>query len=82
MKSNINDLMLQWFNDSKEFALNNYSDSCQWLSEYVENSDWAFLQDFFTPEEIESKKYDDMKAEALAWLDANANEIVNFEDYR
>lgn len=72
----------QWFNDSKEYALNNYALCSEWLSEYVENSDLDFIHDFFSPEEAEEKDVETMRLQALAWIDQNADEIINFDDFR
>lgn len=72
----------QWFNDSKEHALNSYALCSEWLSNYVRYSDLDFIHDFFTPEEAEEKDVEEMREEALAWIDENADEIINFDDFR
>jgi predicted solute-binding protein len=70
----------RWFNDSKEYALNNYALCSEWLSEYVQNSDLDFVHDFFSPEEAED--VETMRLQALAWIDQNADNIINFDDFR
>lgn len=82
MKTNIKELVKQWFNDSKDFALDNYPLCSYWLSTYVRNCDQEFLNDFFTYEEIEANGVEELRAVALDWIDENADDIVDFDDYR
>lgn len=82
MKNNIKQLVKQWFEDSKEYALDHYALCNEWLSDYVEHCDQEFLHDFFTWEEIENNKVEDLRQIALDWIAENANDIVNFDDYR
>lgn len=82
MKKNIESLVEAWFNDSKEYAINNFALCSEWLTNYVENCDQEFLNDFFTGEEIEENDVETLRSKALAWIDANADEIVNFDDFR
>lgn len=82
MKKNIESLVEAWFNDSKEYAINNFALCSEWLTNYVENCDQEFLNDFFTGEEIEENDVETLRSKALAWIDSNADEIVNFDDFR
>ncbi|MEE1082806.1 MAG: hypothetical protein UH850_03605 [Paludibacteraceae bacterium] len=82
MKANLTSWVKTWFNDSKEYALDNYALCSEWLSDYVEHCDQEFLNDFFEYEEIENGNVEDLRQIALDWIDENADDIVNFEDYR
>ena len=82
MKNNLKQLVENWFHDSKDFALQNYATCYEWLSTYVRNCDQEFLGDFFTYEEIENNDVETLRKRALEWLDQNAEDSVNFEDYR
>lgn len=82
MKKNIEQLVEQWFSDSKEYALNNYALCSEWLSDYVINSDQDFLHDFFTYKEINENDVETLRLKALAWIDTNADDIVNFDNFR
>lgn len=79
---NIEQRVEAWFNDSKEYALNNYALCSEWLADYVRNCDQEFLNDFFTAKEIDETDVETLRLQALAWIDANADEIVNFDDFR
>lgn len=82
MKKNIEQLVEQWFSDSKEYALNNYALCNEWLKDYVQHCDQEFLSDFFDWEEIDNNSVEDLRSIALDWIDENADNIINFDDYR
>lgn len=82
MKYNINDLISQWFNDSKDYALNHYALCSQWLSDYVEHCEQEFLNDFFSVDEIVNNDVETLRQQALNWIAENADELINFEAYR
>lgn len=82
MVYNIEQKVEAWFYDSKEYALNNYALCSEWLADYVRNCDQAFLNDFFTPEEIEQNDVKTLREKALDWIDENADVIINFDNYR
>lgn len=82
MKRNLSSSINAWFNDNKEYALNNYALCSEWLDGYVRNCDQEFLHDFFEYEEIESNSVEELREVALNWIAENADEIINFDDYR
>lgn len=82
MKPNLKELVVAWFHDSEEYALNHYATCTEWLSSYVRGCDQEFLHDFFTWEEIDTHGVEELRKQALEWLDENAEDCVNFEDYR
>ena len=83
MKKNLESWVWAWFRDSSDYALNNYALCSEWLSDYVMNCDMEFVRDFFDDDNfIEEHTIGELRGMALDWIDENADDIVNFDDYR
>lgn len=81
MKANLDSLIKERFNDYKAFLLKNYASCSEWLADYV-NDDEGLVYIFFECEEIERNSFEELREVALRWIAENADEIIDFDDYR
>lgn len=80
MKANLDSLIKANFNNFKAFLLNNYASCSEWLADYVSDDDEVC--NFFECEEIERNSVEELREIALRWIAENADEIIDFDDYR
>lgn len=80
MKANLDSLIKTNFNNFKAFLLKNYASCSEWLADYVSEDDG--VNTFFECEEIERNSVEELRVIALDWIAENADEIIDFDDYR
>lgn len=81
MKANLESWVKTNFNNYKAFLLKNYASCSEWLADYVSDDD-GVVYAFFECEEIERNSVEELREIALAWIAENADEIIDFDDYR